>query len=207
MTKITVIGNAEARVPADLANIFVTHVEQGARRDEVLREANRAHAELVARAKELVDEGVASGYFPGGVSTYSHTWRDERGEPVVEHRAQATLRLFVNALDRVGEVAAELTERGADTNVTWELLNETCLSLMSGLRAQAVEDARAAAEDYAKASGASTVSIVSIRDNAGSGTFASLGEARMAVQANQVPELMVGEITVSAQAEVEFDAE
>lgn len=209
MTQITVNGTADARIPADLANLSATVSAQGSKRDEVLSESYEAHAELVERAKQLVDEGAASGYIAGGVSTYSNSWRDERGEHVIEHRAQATMRLFVTALDRVGEISADLTDSGADTNVSWELLNETEQSLMSGLRAHAVENARAAAEDYARALGDSGVAIVSIRDSGAGGRHVPFGEARiaMASAAAPVPELSVGEITVTAQIEAVFETE
>lgn len=209
MPHITVTGTADARIPADLANLSASVSAQGQKRDEVLNASYQAHSALVTRAKELVEEGAASRYIAGGVSTYSNSWRDERGEQVIEHRAQATVRLFVTALDRVGEISAELTESGADTNVSWELLSETEQSLMSGLRAHAVENARAAAEDYARALGAANVAIVSIRDSAGGGRVAPLGEARfaMASAASPIPELTVGEITVTAQIEVVFEAE
>lgn len=206
MTEITVAGTAEASLPADLATIYANVSVQGPQREEVLRESYEAHAALIARAKQLVAEGAATGFVPGGVSTYSNSWRDERGEQVIEHRAQATLEVSVTALARVGELSAEFTESGADTRVAWMLLRETTERLTRSLRVEAVENARAAAADYAQTLGPSKLKILKIRDSVGGGNPSPFGEARMAVAAAPTPELAVGEISVSVHIEAVFEA-
>lgn len=205
MTDITVIGAAEARVPADQASVHASASLRDADRETALHGANEAHAKLVARAKALVAEGAAIHYVADPVSTYSNSWRDERGENVVEHQANASVRIVLTALDRVGEVAAELTGGGADVRVEWELGSKLREEATRKLRSAAVQDARSAAGDFAEAIGATETTLVSLRDGHAGGGGSPLGDARFAMAA-AAPEVTVGEITVSVRVVASFTA-
>lgn len=203
MTEITVTGAAERRLPANEAELAVDASASGPSRDEVLTRASEAHARLVARAKALVAESIATGYAADPLSTYSNSWRDERGRNIVEHQARASVRIVLRALDRVGELAAEFAEGGADARVSWMLDAETRRAVTRELRAEAVADARAAAEDYARALGAASVTVVRIQDGA-EGRYVPLGAARFAMAEAAAPEVTVGEITVSVSVQGTF---
>lgn len=207
MTHITVTGSAEARVPADQADIYASASHRDAVRETALHGANEAHARLVDRAKALVAEGAASHYVADPVSTYSNTWRDERGENVVEHQANANVRIVLTALDRVGEVAAELTEGGADVRVQWELGQALREEWTRNLRSAAVHDARSAAEDFAEAIAAKQLDLVSLRDGNSGGGPSPMADARFAMAAAAAPEVTVGQISVSVRVEATFTAE
>lgn len=206
MTQITVTGSAEARVPADQADIYASASQRDAVRETALQAANEAHAKLVRRAQALVAEGAAIHYVADPVSTYSNSWRDERGDNVVEHQAHASVRIVLTALDRVGEVAAELTESGADVRVQWELGAELRDEWTRNLRSAAVKDARAAAEDFAAAIEAPALTLVSLRDGRSGGGPSPMGDARFAMAAAAAPEVTVGQISVSVQVEATFTA-
>ncbi|GAA1318791.1 SIMPL domain-containing protein [Leucobacter albus] len=207
MTHITVSGAAEARVPADQADLYASVSRRDASREAALAGANEAHARLVERAKALVAEGAASRYDADPVSTYSNTWRDERGENVVEHQANASVRIVLTALERVGEVAAELTASGADVRVQWELGSALRQEWTRRLRADAVADARVAAGDYAAAIGAGEPALVSLSDGRGGGGPVPVAGARMAMADMAAPEVTVGQIDVSVRIEAVFTAE
>lgn len=208
MTNITVMGAAEARVPADQADVFASVASRDETREAALQAANAAHAELVARAKDLVAEGAAIEYVADPVSTYSNTWRDENGNTVVEHQAHASVQIVLTALDRVGEVAAHLTESGADVRVQWELSSALRDEWTRNLRSAAVQDARTAAEDFSAAIGAPALTLLSLRDGrSGGGGPSPLGDARFARAAAAPPEVTVGQISVSVQVEATFTAE
>lgn len=207
MTQITVTGSAEARVPADQADIYASVSRRDAVRETALQGANEAHGRLVERAKALVAEGAAIEYVADPVSTYSNSWRDERGDNVVEHQAHANVRIVLTALDRVGEVAAELTEGGADVRVQWELGSEQRGEWTRKLRGEAVADARAAAEDFAAAIAANGLTLVSLRDGRSGGGPSPVGDARFAMAAAAAPEVTVGQISVNVQVEATFTAE
>lgn len=206
MTQITVTGSAEARVPADQADIYASASQRDAVRETALQAANEAHAKLVRRAQALVAEGAAIHYVADPVSTYSNSWRDERGDNVVEHQAHANVRIVLTALDRVGEVAAELTESGADVRVQWELGAELRDEWTRNLRSAAVKDARAAAEDFAEAIEAPALTLVSLRDGRSGGGPSPMGDARFAMAAAAAPEVTVGQISVSVRVEATFTA-
>lgn len=204
-TSITVTGAAEARIPADQADLFASVSARNASRDAALQEANTAHATLTARAAELVASGAAARYDADPVSTYSNSWRDERGENVVEHQATASVRIVLTALEQVGEVSAQLTDSGADVRVQWELSAELRHEWTRRLRAEAVADARTAAADFAAAIGATAVELDALTDGR-MGSASPLGEARMAMAAAPAPEVTVGQIAVTVRIEANFTA-
>lgn len=207
MANITVIGAAEAQVPADQADVFASASFRDASRETALQGANAAHARLVERAKALVSEGVALQYIADPVSTYSNSWRDEQGANVVEHQAHANVRIVLTALDRVGDVAAELTDGGADVRVQWELGDALRSESTRNLRSAAVQDARTAAEDFAAAIGATTLTLLALSDGRSSGGPSPVGDARFAMAAAAAPEVTVGQIVVGVRVEATFTAE
>lgn len=207
MTNITVTGAAEARVSADQADVFASVSRHDASRETALQGANEAHGKLVEKAKSLVAEGIASHYVAEPVATYSNSWRDERGNNVVEHQAHASIRIVITALDHAGQVAAELTESGADVRVQWELGAALRDEWTRKLRSEAVADARAAAEDFAAAIAAADLTLLSLRDGRTGGGPSPVGDVRMAMAAAAAPEVTVGQIVVGVQVEATFTAE
>ncbi len=205
MTEITVIGAAETKLPADLAEVSASVSLRGPSRLAVLDDANAAHARLVDRAKTLVSDGTATAYTAAPVSSSSNSWRDEHGEMIVEHHAYVSVNMLLTDLNLVGELAAELTASGADTRVNWGLSPEIRDEQTRDLRGAAVQNARAAAEDYAEALSASSLLMVSIRDIAQGVPIAPRG-ARLAMAVEAAPEVTAGEITVSVQIEATFTA-
>ncbi|MFC6236165.1 SIMPL domain-containing protein, partial [Leucobacter soli] len=193
-------------LPADRAivNASVSIVE--ARREDAVRTATEEHARLVARAKELVAGGAAARYVADPIDTYSTSWRDERGERVVEYHASAGLSIEVTALETVGELMLDLAEAGADARVSWELSPERRRSVLRELRLEAVEAARAAAEDYAAAIAAADVEIVSVRDARGGSDGTAPVMRAMAMADGAAPEVTIREIEVRVQIEGTFAA-
>lgn len=207
MTTITVMGAAEARVAADQAEVYAQAASRDASRATAVDAANAAHERLVARAKELVASGAAIGYVADPVSTYSNSWRNEHGEQTVEHSATASVRITLVDLVVVGEVAAALTDGGADARVEWTLSAEARRDRTRELRGAAVADARAAAEDFAEAIGAATLTLDALRDGRAGGSPMPLADARFAMAAAPAPEVTVGQIDVRVQVEAVFTAE
>lgn len=205
MAEITVTGAAETRLPADRAELATSVSVRGDSRPHVLQDANEAHAGLVDRAKSLVAEGAASEYVAAPVSSSSNSWRDENGNTVVEHHAYVSVRILLGELDRVGEIAAELTASGADVQLSWGLSDELREAQTRSLRGAAVDDARAAAEDYAEALNASSLQLVSLRDGVpGPSIMPRVGKMAMAM--DSAPEVTMGEVRVSVQIEATFTA-
>lgn len=206
MIEITVSGAAEERVAADQVQLVASVSVSNSAREAALEQVAAMQARLVDRAKSLVADGSASKYASEAVSTYSNSWRNEQGETTVEHHAQSTVRMLVTALDRVGELAAELTDMGANMQVNWELSQELRADLTRNLRSVAVGDARAAAQDYAEAIGAGSIHMVSLRDGRGGGAGPrpmAMSDARMAMAS--APEVTLGEVSVSVNLEATFN--
>lgn len=206
MTEIVVQGSAESAVPADQAVVHASVSVSDASRDTAVSQAGEAHARLTHAAQELSAAGAATTYAAGAVTSYSNSWRDEHGSLISEHHAQAQVRVTVVALERVSEIAADLTALGADVTISWELNASHAHEVQRGLRNAAVENARQTAQDYAHALGASRIEATSLRDAQSGMTGPVRSDALFARSASVVPEVTVGEITVTANVEMTFIA-
>lgn len=205
MTEIIVTGVAERRLPANRAVLSVSASIAESQRETAVRRASEEHERLVARAKELVAAGSAAGYTANPIDTFSNSWRDERGQQLVEHHAMVSVVIELVDLEPVGALTIEFAESGADVRVSWELGAERRDAVLSELRAEAVADATRAARDYAAALGGTDVAVVSIRDGQGGyGGPAPLLRAAAADKA--APEVTVREVEVGVQIEATFTA-
>ncbi|MFC7767124.1 SIMPL domain-containing protein [Leucobacter soli] len=117
----------------------------------------------MARAKELVAGGAAARYVADPIDTYSTSWRDERGERVVEYHASAGLSIEVTALETVGELMLDLAEAGADARVSWELSPERRRSVLRSCGSRPWRPCGG----RGRAIAAADVEIVSVRDARG----------------------------------------
>jgi len=203
MTEIIVTGAAERCIPADRALLGVSRSFVESQREAAVRRAAAEHERLVERAQELVAEGTAERYAANPIDTFSSGWRDERGQQIDEHHATVSVTIELVEPTLVGALTVEFAESGADARVSWELSPERRNAVLRELRAEAVADARRAAEDYAAALGASDAAIVSIRDGQG-GPGGSVPLARAAMADKAPPEVSVREVEVGVRIEAVF---
>ena len=206
MVEIVVTGSAQRALTADRAVLALNASANYAEREPVVRRVTAQHEHLVARAKELVGAGFAARYFANPIETHSNSWRDGEGRAIAEHYAQASVEIEITALDLVGELTAEFAVDGVDAWVSWQLSPELREGAMRELRAEAVADARRAAEDYAAAVEEIGARLVSLRDGRpGFGGPVPIARAMMA-DAKASPEVTVREVEVSVQLEASFVA-
>ncbi len=206
--QILVSGHAERRLPADRVELALSTSHVGTERRAVVAEAAAQHARLVERAQQLVASGAAESFSADALSTYTNSWRDERGEQVVEHRASVSIAIELSALEQVGALTTELAETGVDPRLNWKLSDARRTSVLRELRAAAVADARTTAGDYAAAIGAAELALVQLRDaELGGGGIMPVGAPRfvMAADAPRV-EVDVQDIVVSVDVEAHFTA-
>lgn len=206
--QISVSGHAERRLPADRVELSLSTSHGGPERKTVVAEAAAEHARLVARAQELVGIGAAASYSADALSTYTNSWRDERGAQVIEHRASVSVSVELTALDQVGALTTELAEGGVDPRLSWKLSDSSRTAVLRELRAEAVADARDTAGDYAAALGLSSLELVELRDTQfGGGGISPIGAPRFAMAADSAPtEVNVQDIAVSVDLEAHFSA-
>lgn len=205
MTEIVVSGAAQVRLPADRAVVDVSVAVNGPQRDEVMRQAAAEHARLVARAVQLVEAGSAASYSASPVDTYTSSWRDERGAQITEHHASVALAIELSEPGLVAELTFELAQSGADARVSWELSDAQRRDAARALRAEALADARRAADDYAAALGDGVGGrLLSLRDGQG-GYGGPIPVMRAAMMADKAaPEVTAREVEVSVQLEATF---
>lgn len=208
MTEIVVTGSAERSLPADRAQLQLSTSNVGPQRPPVVAEAGAVHERIVARAQRLVAEGTAESYTAEAVTTYTSSWRDEHGTQFVEHRASVSVGIDLVALDQVGALTTEFAEAGIDANVSWKLSDPVRDAVLRELRAEAVADARAAADDFAAALGEPLSALRELRDSRVGRGVNPIGAPRFAMMADAgaAPEVTVHDIEVRVEIETRFGA-
>lgn len=206
MTEIVVTGSAERRLPADRAQLQLSASHVGPERPTVVAEAGSVHERIVARAQQLVADGAAESYTAEAVSTYTNSWRDEHGSQIVEHRANVSVGIDLVALDQVGALTTEFAEAGIDANVSWKLSDPARDAVLRELRAEAVADARGAADDFAAALGEPLPTLRELRDSSVGRGVHPIGAPRFAMMADAgvAPEVTVHDIEVRVEIETRF---
>ncbi|MBL3698165.1 SIMPL domain-containing protein [Leucobacter luti] len=209
MTEIVVTGSAERRLPADRAELQLSASSAGPERQAVIAAAGALHELIVARAQQLVGAGIAESYAAEAVSTYTNSWRDESGAQVVEHRASVSVSIELVELGQVGALTTEFSEAGVDPRVSWKLSEDAREAVLRELRADAVADARTAADDFAAALGTPVTEFRELRDASagGGGGISPIGAPRFALADGAAPpEVTVHDISVRVEIQARFGA-
>ena len=207
MTEIIVTGAAERFLIADRATLSVNMSLSDAERSSVVERAAQAHEHLVARATGLVDAGAASRYLANPVETYSNSWRDGDGRLISEHTANVSVQIELIDLELVGGLTQEFAGEGSDARVGWGLSDELRNSVLGELRAEAVEDARRAARDYASAIGRSEPELLSLRDgDSGAGMPGPLARGMMIAAEAKGMDVTIRDLGVRVQVIATFVA-
>ena len=202
MTTITVDGLGERHLIAERATLTARIAVAHAHRDQSIAQGTAAHAQLADRAVRLRADGAATWHSVDVLSTNVRVWTDKDGEKHTDHVTSGTVRVKLSRLDLVSGVVAELSALGAVVSTDWALTDSTRQRTTRELRAAAVRDARAKADDFAAALGATVSRVVALRSSA----IGPLPGARGASGAAR-DELTIPEITVSVAVTGEFETD
>jgi uncharacterized protein YggE len=161
MARIAVHGSATRTLAPERGTVHLSVTVSGDSRADVLGDARRTHAEVVAQARRFVDAGAATRWTSPDVHVWAYTdWVPapgasgaERQEQVTRYRAGAEVQVRFATLDEVGDWTASVAALdGVDVQrIVWDLTAATREAVLREVRAEACLDAVGRARDYAAA--------------------------------------------------------
>lgn len=207
-SEITVTGNGEVLVPADMA---VVNLGVNAMDREVLTAQAKANETIAAIRSALIEAGIAEEEINTDyINIYPRYDYSDGNEVISGYSANSTLAIRVPDIEKVGEVIDVAFEAGANNlNGIEFAATDTKEAKEKAMRA-AVADAQAKAEVYADAAG---LSIRGIEDIVEQGTYSydrGVGKVfAMEAAADSAAGTVVqaAKITVSASVSVTYKAD
>lgn len=168
-TQITVRGRASTTRPPDRGTVHARVHTEGPDSTVAYDVVAAAAAAVRASLEPLLDAEhgpVRSAHVEDVQLGAGRRWEHDGREGPVVHHAQAVVRVEFDDAVRLGRWLSDVAtvEGFAVDGVSWTLLPEHRARLVRALRAEAVRDARAAAEDYAAAAGLGSPRFVAIAD-------------------------------------------
>jgi uncharacterized protein YggE len=198
---VTVTGEASVAVVPDMATVSLGVSAEGADPAAALNAASAAMTSVLAA---LGADGIEAGDIRTDQLTLNPVWdqnqTSETGAPLIRgYAASNQVSVRVRDLARLGEVLGTVAGAGANTfNGIFFGLSDPAAATAEARRA-AVADARARAELYTEAAGASLGDLRSISDvDSGIGQPMAGAMMRMEADASTVP-VSAGELEVNAR--------
>jgi uncharacterized protein YggE len=202
MTTITVEGLGERHIVAERATLIARVAIAHANRDRSIDLGAAVHSQVAGRAARLRETGAATWHSIDVLTTNVRVWTDKDGKKHQDHVTSGSVRIKLGRLDLVSDVVAELSAMGASVSTDWALTEATRMHATRELRVVAVRDARAKADDFAAALGATVRSVATLREANGQAAAAARGAAGGARD-----ELTIPEITVRVAVTGEFETD
>lgn len=159
---ITVTGTATTRLTPDIVVVTLGVQTQAGDVAEAVGESNRRAADVIGvfRAAGVASEDIQTTYF----NVYPQQQYDQFGNPTGESQywVDNTITVRVRALDQVGALLQSALTRGANSvqGVTYTVEDPT--AALDEIRIEALEDARAQAEQMAAAAGVGLGEVLSV---------------------------------------------
>ena len=164
MVTISVRGESRRLLPPDEATLYLSVQTEGAREEDALADAKRAHAAVVEQAQSAEETGLATRWVAERISTYAcHDWiplppgapPGKQQKRVKRFRVSASIRVVFADADAVSSFAEQVASvpNVFVGHVQWGLARATEQALRAELRTEAALDAVNRAAQYAKALG------------------------------------------------------
>ncbi len=200
MTTIHATGTSELHLRAERATVTARVSVTSRARPESIAAATRLHNWVVQRAEQLRASGDATWHAADPISTWANKSyaAGSKKTVIVEYTTSSRVRIKLSNLDLVSGFIAELAEAGLFTDVAWSLTEASRRVCERRARKDAVDEARAVAEDYAEALGERIGAVVSISDSSAGGLQPPARFASARAADGGTAEVTVAEITVSA---------
>ncbi|WP_164233643.1 SIMPL domain-containing protein [Microbacterium hydrocarbonoxydans] len=200
MTRISVDGLGERHILAERATLTARVAMAHADRDRSIAAGTALHAKLADRATRLRAGGEATWHSVDVLTTNVRVWTDKDGGKHQDHVTSGAVRIKLGRLDLVSDVVAQLSALGAAVSTEWALTETTKTRATRELRAVAVQDARAKADDFAAALGTSVDSVAALRETSGHAAGGLRGAA-----GGPKDDLTIPEITVRVSVVGEYE--
>lgn len=160
---ISVRGESQVDAPAELGTVHVTVHASDRDGKAAYERVLRRSADLSAELTNLQDSGVVLRW---SVDPVSRWWNSEPKSSRRQHGVRQTVRFTMPGPEHVADwLGAAADDETLDSHgVEWSLTDETSGRLLREVRAAAVADARARAQDYADAAGLGSPRLTALAD-------------------------------------------
>lgn len=164
---ITVVGDGTVNIQPDVARANIGVEVLNASVEEAATENSRVTQQVLAALAEM---GIAKEDIQtSGYSVYSERYSpDGSAATEVQYRVTNTVNVLIRDLDKVGEVLDASIKAGANNIYGVEFLLDDPTAARSSAREQAMQNAKATAEELASLSGVNVGRILSISEVIGS---------------------------------------
>ena len=204
---ITVSGRGEASAAPDQARITAGVVTQGQTAADALAANSRAMTGVFDTLKKagIPEKSIQTSNF--NVSPQYTPYKSDSPEPrkIIGYQVSNTVTVKVSDLKKLGPDLDALVSSGANqvSGVSFSIRDTTALAQEA--RTEAVKDAMAHAETFAKAAGVELGPVVSIGEGGVSAPRPAFMAMRAAPMAAPPPPMAAGEQTVSADVTMSFE--
>jgi uncharacterized protein YggE len=198
--QVTVVGNGEVFGTPDTATVQVGVETQAATSQEALAQNNAQVQALIAKLKELgIDEkDIQTANF-----SVSPTYNDT-GREITGYRVANSVSVTIRELAKAGALLDEVVKLGANSIYGISFSVADTAALTSQARDKALVEAKAKAEQLARASGATLGQVLAINENVGAQPPVMYRQAEMSDAAGNVP-MQAGQQSISLQIQVTYE--
>ncbi|MGB9738747.1 MAG: hypothetical protein C0184_05325 [Chloroflexus aggregans] len=203
MPQIVVIGTGEVKVEPDIATVTIGVETKAPTTQEALSQNSTQAQAIIERIRQL---GIdAKDIQTTGINIYPVY--DEKGQDIIAYTVSNMVTVTIRNLAQAGNLIDQVVEVGANRlyGVSFGLSDPE--AVMTQAREAAVANARARAEQMARASGSSLGRVLFITENFSASpiTVPMAADAYGAPAARSAPPVQPGQQTYNASVQVTFE--
>ncbi len=203
MRQVTVVGQGEIRVTPDQATVQIAVETNAPTTGEALEQNNRQSQTVIDQIKQL---GVAAQDIQtSGFNIYA-TY-DAQGSSITGYTVSNTVTVTIRDLAQTGTLLDQVVQAGANRvyGISFGLSNPE--AIQNQARDAAVANARARAEQLAKASGVMLGNVLVISENIGAGPAVPMAMTMRneAMSAAAPVPVQAGEQLVTVQVQITYE--
>jgi uncharacterized protein YggE len=202
MPQIVVIGTGEVKVEPDMASVLIGVETTAPTTQQALAQNSSQAQAIIDQIRQLGIE--ARDIQTTGINIYPVY--DEKGREITGYTVNNTVQVTIRNLAQAGNLIDSVVQVGANRIYGISFGVSDPESVLSQAREAAIANARARAEQMARASGTSLGRVLFITENLGASPIpiSMMAEARAAV-GNAAPPIQPGQQTYSASVQVTFE--
>ncbi len=201
LPQITVIGTGDVKVEPDIATIYIGVETTAATTQEALAQNSAQAQAIIDRLRQLGVE--ARDIQTSGLNIYPNY--DEQGRAITGYTVNNTVNVTIRNLAQAGDLIDQVVQVGANRLYGINFSVSDPEAALAQARDVAIANARARAEQMARASGVSLGRVLFITENLGASPIPVMDFAYAAPRAGSAPPVQPGQQSYSATVQITFE--
>jgi uncharacterized protein YggE len=201
MRQITVVGTGEVKVTPDTASVQIGVETTAPTTQEALAQNTTQANAIIEKIKQL---GVAEKDIQTSGFNISPTYSSD-GREVTGYTVSNQVSVTIRNLAQAGTLLDQVVQAGANRIYGVNFTVADPAAALAQARDKAVADAKARADQLAKATGASVGQVLVINENIGSGPVVPMPMMDRAPSAAGAVPIQAGEQSYSAQVQITYE--